>query len=78
MKLFKLHNETILSHMGLGDIELAARFQRWCSENGIPKKVSAAMFVCDHDLMTHYYKDQQKCLEAIGDYWSKLPKRIEL
>jgi hypothetical protein len=62
----KLHNETILSHMGLEDIQLAAKFQRWCRKNDIPQKISLAMFVADHKLLKHYYPTKDKCLEAIG------------
>jgi len=78
MTQFKLHNETILSHMGLEDIELAAKFQRWCRKNGIQQKVSLAMFVANHKLLKHYYPTKEKCLEVIGDHWNKLPKTIEL
>ncbi len=78
MTEFKLHNETILAHPGLEDIELAANFQRWCRKNDIPQKISLAMFVADHRLLSHYYPSKQKCLDAISDAWNKLPKRIEL
>ena len=74
----KLHNETVLVHPGLEDIQLAAKFQRWCRKNDIPQKISLAMFVADHKLLKHYYPTKDKCLDAIGDYWSKLPKRIVL
>lgn len=78
MKEFKLHNGTILVHPGLEDISLAAKFQRWCRKNNIPQKISLAMFIADHKLLPHYYQSKQKCLDAIGDYFDKLPKQIEL
>lgn len=74
----KLHNETVLVHPGLEDIQLAAKFQRWCRKNDIPQKVSLAMFIADHKLLKHYYPTKEKCLEVIGNYWAKLPKTIEL
>ena len=74
----KLHNETVLVYPGLEDIQLAAKFQRWCRKNDIPQKVSLAMFIADHKLLKHYYPTKEKCLEVIGNYWAKLPKTIEL
>ena len=73
-----LHNGTILVHPGLEDISIAANFQRWCRKNDIPQKISLAMFIADHKLLKHYYPTKEKCLEAIGDIWGKLPKHIEL
>ena len=77
-KPHNLHNGTVLVHPGLEDIQLAAKFQRWCRKNDIPQKISLAMFVADHKLLKHYYPTKDKCLEVIGDYWAKLPKVIEL
>jgi len=78
MTQFKLNNGTILSHTGLEYIEMAAKFQRWCRKNDIPQKISLAMVITDHKLLTHYYPTKEKCLEVVGSYWDKLPKRIEL